>query len=271
MSARAINDSGVVVGGAARYPDAPAPNTADICYDVLPVAWQSPFPSTYPNRLFCIADPDQNETWTEQGLRPMATDINNAGDIVGTDGGSTEFSMFLLTNGVRKSVPAPAFVPQGDANGNELDGYARASDKGIVAGTYGFKHNASPGGPGSYRRAFFWNGIDATSVNLGVFPGGAWIDASDVNAQRMVVGSGDKQYFVGLKRDTAFIWHQDFGLYALPGFPIAGTLVPDHCRAKALNNRKASNLVQVVGHCHINGQRHAVRWDLTVVRTITFP
>ena len=49
--------------------------------------------------LFCIADHDQNETWTEQGVRPSAYGINKAGHIVGTDGGSITYSMFLFENG----------------------------------------------------------------------------------------------------------------------------------------------------------------------------
>jgi len=263
-----INNSGVIAGSAERIPNSVAPpNTVDLCFHNLPVRWPSPLSSSFPNRLFCIADPNQNESWLEQGLRPVAFGINDAGSIVGTDGGSTTFSMFLFKNGLRIPVPAPAGVPQVDNNGYELDGYARAvSDNDVVAGTYGYKHNGGAGGPGSYRRAFYWNGVSATSVNLGVFSGGTWSEAYDVNAQRMVVGTSDKVYAGGAKRDTAFIWHPDFGLYALPGFAPAGSLTPGHCRAKAMNNRKSSNLVQVVGYCVVNGQQHAVRWDVTVIQ-----
>jgi uncharacterized membrane protein len=265
-----INDAGVIVGSVDRYPGGPPPpNTPNLCYDNLPVRWLAPLSSTLPDPLFCIADPNQNETWEEQGLRPVAYGINNAGSIVGTDGGSTTFSMFIFKNGQRIAVPAPAGVPQVDSLGNELDGYARSiSDNDVVAGTYGYEHDGTGGGPGSYRRAFFWDGIASTSVNLGVLPGGTWSHGNDVNAQRMVVGAGDKIYLGSFLRETAFIWHKHFGLYALPGF---GGVLPGHCQAKALNNRKSTNLVQVVGYCFVNGQQHAVRWDVTVVQLLNFP
>jgi hypothetical protein len=265
-----INDFGVIVGSAERFPSAvPPPDTVDLCFNNLPVRWPLPLGTILPSRLFCIADPNQNETWTEQGLRPVAFGINNAGSIVGTDGGSTTFSMFLFRNGQRIAVPAPAGVPQVDLYGHELDGYARGiSDNDVVAGTYGYKHNGGAGGLGSFRRAFFWDGTPGASVNLGVLSGGTWSEGHDVNAQRMVVGAGNRNYVGGIVRDAAFLWHQDFGLYTLPGVIPPGTLLPGNCRAKALNNRKPAGLVQVVGYCVVNGQQHAVRWDVTVGLTL---
>lgn len=61
------------------------------------------------------------------------------------------------------------------------------------------------------------------------------------------------------------IWHKDFGLKILPSLP-GGTfgLAPNACEATAVNDRKSNDLVQVTGHCVVDGIKHVVRWDVII-------
>ncbi|HEU5133955.1 MAG TPA: hypothetical protein VFU13_02310 [Steroidobacteraceae bacterium] len=274
--ASSINESGQVAGFAQIVPNAafpPPPDTVDLCYERLPMRWASIIAA--PVKLFCIADPDGNETWVDQGTAPIATDINNAGDIVGDDAGTSLHSMYVFSGGVRTPVPAPAGLAELDVWGNPFHSKAAAiNDTGWVAGSYGrFSYGSiSP----ANARAFVWDGVSASAVNIGTFPSDTQSEAGDLNEQRMVVGTSSGTGSVYGLDDHAFIWHKDFGMRALPPlwFGPFFTTVHNDCKAFAMNDRNASSgLVQVAGYCYrSDGLRHAVRWDVTVVVDVSaFP
>ncbi len=187
--ANSINESGQVVGWALRVPNPalPAPpDTVDLCYERLPMRWASVY--SPPHWLFCIADPDGNETWVDQGTAPNAADVNNAGTIVGDDAGESLHSMFVLSGSVRTAVPAPAGLAELDVSGNPFHSKAAAiNDTGWVTGSYGrFSYGSiSP----ANARAFVWDGVSASAVNIGTFPSDTQSEAGDINEQRMVVGT----------------------------------------------------------------------------------
>jgi len=262
--AHAINKYGRIAGEAIRIPNffQPAPpDTVDLCYDRLPIQWPTGSPN--PVGLFCVTDVNNDNHWDNQeGLSPAAYDVNDSGNFVGTDGASTAQSMFLFKNGQRIPVPAP----------NPLDttipgqyGYANGlNNKNWVVGTFGWM--------GQNFRGFVWDGTSASSINLGMFPGGTRSWANEINDQNFVAGAAERGY--GLepyshRRRAAFLWHADFGLKQLPslGLTYLGDNVwaPSHCTAHSLNERKSgSGLLQVVGECDADGNPHAVRWDVTV-------
>jgi len=273
--ANSINESGQVAGWSQLIPNPafpPPPDTAALCFERLPMRWASIVAA--PATLFCIADPDGNETWVDQGTAPSATDINNAGDIVGDDAGTSLHSMYVLSGGVRTPVPAPAGLAELDVWGNPFHSKAAAiNDTGWVAGSYGrFSYGSiSP----ANARAFVWDGVSASAVNIGTFPSDTRSEAGDLNEQRMVVGTSSGHGSVYGIDDHAFIWHRDFGMRSLPPLwlgPFFTTVLND-CQAHAMNDRKSSGLVQVTGHCYrSDGRKHAVRWDVTVVlEALPFP
>ena len=70
--------------------------------------------------------------------------------------------------------------------------------------------------------------------------------------------------------DAGFLFHRDFGMYALPRPAFA--IWNGHCRARALNERNATNgVIQVVGTCDTAYGTRAVRWDVTVALRSTIP
>ncbi|HEU5133956.1 MAG TPA: hypothetical protein VFU13_02315 [Steroidobacteraceae bacterium] len=268
-----INESGQVVGWSQLIPNPalpPPPDTVDLCYERLPMGWTGVFAA--PARLFCIADPDGNNTWVDQGMPPIATDINNSGEIVGDDAGESLHSMFVLSGGVRTAVPAPAGLAELDVWGKPFHSIAAAiNDYGWVAGTYGnFSYGSvSP----ANRRAFVWDGVSTSAVNIGTLAGDTKSEASDLNEQRMVSGTSSGHGSVYGIDLHAFIWHKDFGMRALPPLwfgPLFTTVLND-CRATAMNERnRTTGVVQLTGFCYrSDGQKHAVRWDVTVAQDIS--
>ena len=275
-SPTSINASGQVVGFSQLIPNPsfpPPPDTVDLCYERLPIRWDSV--SAAPARLFCIADPDGNNTWVDQGMPPMAEDINALGDIVGTDAGESLHSMFVLVSGVRTAVPAPAGLAELDMWGNPYHSTAAAiNDQGWVAGSYGRLSFGSINTANA--RAFVWDGVSASAVNIGTLAGDTRSEAIDLNENRMVVGASSGHAGVYGINSHAFIWHKDFGMRSLPPlwFGPLFTTVHNDCRAASLNNRKwSTGLVQVTGYCYrSDGLKHAVRWDVTVTAEISsFP
>jgi uncharacterized membrane protein len=128
---------------------------------------------------------------------------------------------------------------------------------------------------GGASHAVLWNGVSATSTDLGVMSGGGYSVAEDVNNANFVAGYGDRTIpqpppFTPVTTDAGFLWHPDFGKYELPGIP--GNLF-GKCRAHALNERQSSSgLVQVVGYCtDTTGAVRAVRWDVTVTSVSILP
>jgi probable HAF family extracellular repeat protein len=262
-SARAINRWHQISGQAKRIVNLsqPVPDTTGVCYDTLPVSWTNA--GNYPWGLFCLSDPDNDNEYDDEGTTPMAYDINDSGSMVGADGATTQYSMFLWKNQQRIAVPAPAGMGSpgrfGRAHG--------INNKNQVVGTYGFDGNDVPT---SNTRAFFWNGTSASAESLGVFSGGNVSQAYEINEQSMVAGASERvhNYLGGsTKRTNAFIWHSHFGLKQLPALSyqtLGGVPVPMECQAFSLNNRRSSGLVQVVGKCKVGSVWRAVRWDVQV-------
>ena len=260
--AYAINKHGRIAGEGVRLPNPflpPPPDMGDLCYERLPIQWPTGSPN--PARLFCVSDVNNNNTWDDyEGMPPAAYDVNDSGNFVGTDGASTPNSMFLFKDGQRIPVPAPTGVAD-----STLYGIANGiNNKNWVAGSYGWYNQNF--------RAFVWDGASASSINLGTFPYGTRSWAYEINEQNMVVGTSERGYGsspASHRRKGAFIWHSDFGLAQLPSLGLTylgdNTFGPSHCTAYSLNDRKsASGLVQVVGECDVDGNPHAVRWDVTI-------
>jgi len=232
--AEAINNSGVIAGHIepeflyTLFPDLP-------CYREVVVKWQNGF--AMPQVFDCPALLDGD-------IR--ASDINIKGWIVGSTGGSA----VVWKNGVKSFIPKPFAA-------SDVGGFA-LNDKGVVAGA---------GTLSGQSRAMWWDGVSAASQWIGTLSTGNWSYANDINEQNFVVGVGDK--LVGnlnglARRDRAFIWHADLGLYTLP-VPAGMPMLTTDCEAVALTNRSAgSGNIMVVGNC---GGR-AVRWNLIVLQSL---
>ena len=269
LAANSVNNQGVIVGEG-KIIDPPglpdAPDTTGICYtDWLPMYWSSA--GQNPQALFCYPDPDQDNQGFV-GVRPAANEINDSGDIVGTDGGRTTYAMFLKRNSQSPvGVPKPAGSPAG------LFGSANSiSNTGLVVGTYGYSTDTTKY-PASPLRAFIWDGSSTSSTSLGVLPGGTWSVGEGVNNQDMVVGTSERdERYSGVGR-SGFIYHSDFGMLRLPSPTVSGLHVRiTECRAVAINNRKSNGLVQVAGTCAFNEIGvTAVRWDIQVAQVQLLP
>jgi len=271
--AMSINESGQVVGWSQLIPNPeypPPPDMADLCHERLPLRWGSI--TAAPVRLFCIADPDGNNTWLEQGTPPVATAINNAGEIVGDDAGTSRHSMFVFSGGVRTAVPAPAGLAELDVWGNPFHSTAAGiNDSGRVAGTYGIFSYGSVSPPN--RRAFFWDGVSASALNIGTLAGDTQSEAADINEQWMIAGTSSGHGGVSGHDWHAFIWHKDFGMRVLPSlwYGPSSTSVLNDCKALAMSDRnRSTGLVQITGWCYrSDGLKHAVRWNITVAQDIS--
>ena len=122
-------------------------------------------------------------------------------------------------------------------------------------------------------RAFFWAGPGSSAIELGVLPGGTHSYGDDLNEKNFIAGSADTNiapdpFF--LRRRVAFIYHANFGMFALPALPSTGS---GTCEAHAINERNTQNgRVQLVGYCEVEaGAKRAVRWDVTVSVVATTP
>jgi len=270
--ALALNDYDYIAGAARNANPNPSQGTQGICNEQLAVWW---FGASYnPAGLFCIPDSDYDGEWEDQGIAPAVNDINNSNSMVGTDAGLTPQSMFLKKSQqpVIAIPPTPPFANQGGPFGIALG----LNDKNWVVGSFGHTAGGSTNGA---IHAFLWNGVSATSQDLGLLPGGTGSQAFEINEQNMVVGDADRTYTFGSQshsRSLAFIWHSTFGMVGLPGLSYqsiggVGSLqasAPNNCNARSINDRKESNgLVQVAGSCKTStGKWHAVRWEITVSR-----
>jgi len=266
-SANAINENHKIVGEASLIydPNNPPPtNVTGLCYLDLAIQWSTG--SDYPFGLFCIPDPDGNGTWLGQGLKPRANDINLGGDVVGTDGGKTVNSMFVKKGANIVAVPRPAGMSS-TQNGQQVFGQALGiNDQGFVAGGFGY---ITINSPAPISHAFVWDGVSASSTDLGTLPNGTFSVANKINNQKIAVGSSERKYSIpSATRTLAFIHHPDFGLVQLPSLEYTtqlGFSIPSTCMASSLNQRKnTGGLVQVVGACHVAGKWRAVRWDVVV-------
>jgi uncharacterized membrane protein len=261
MRAYAINDSGVIVGGGVMdyaSSDVPIPNVGGDCYSELPVRWGSA--SVQASMVFCPAD-------LPNFLPSIAYDINNAGAVVGIDNGTTQLKMFLKESGAAvQSVPQPSNPSMPNPQGSKYGQALGISNDGRVTGLYS---------AGGVFRAFYWNGWSANSHDLGVLSGGNLSAGREVNDQGFVAGYSDFWWTSPLggsgMRKAAFIWGPNIGMVKLPALSTQ-FFTWGNCEANALTNRSdATGSIRVVGYCESGGQKHAVRWNVTVVKKYSAP
>lgn len=260
MRAYAINDAGVIVGGGTMdfaSSNDPIPNVGGDCYSHLPVRWNG-FQATA-EMIFCPADAANN-------IPTIAYDINNNGDTVGADNGTTALRMFIKKGpfGAVQSIPEPSNPSAPNPQGFKYGQANSVSNTGRVTGFYSV---------GGVIRAFYWNSVSANSYDLGVLPGGNISIGREVNDQGFVAGYSEYTHYSVFTQSTyyrkaAFIWGGGIGMIKLPTLS-SGTpfVVPGNCEAYALNNRvESTGRIQVVGYCQTGGQSRAVRWDVTVTK-----
>jgi hypothetical protein len=228
---KAINNQGVIVGlveAEALDHDVPF----ERCYRSLPVRWTSPY--VKPKILQC----------SEAGDGPNgASDINDTGWIAGYEfNGSSADNGFLWKPAGTTHVPAPFWGTNPRAFG--------INEAGHVVGS------ANLGTP---NWAYRWDGVGA-SLWLGTLPGGTSSSANEVNDQDFITGTSDTTITTSVVKNRAFLWHEDFGFYALP-LPAGMTPTTTTCDGNSLNNRTTAGVIQVVGRCG----SHAIRWTVQVL------
>ncbi len=244
--ATAINDAGLIVGQRI-YPD-----VEWVGYSVASL-WTdtNTFSSLYPI-------PEQ------EYMSTIVKDVDANGRATGWD---TDWHLSWIWDHsaspafMYREVPPPATI-----TGYEWqmsDTYGINSVHGVV-GTASFMHNTD----GTFiERAFIWNGVSARPTMIGVLKGGTRSAAEDINNGRFVAGWSERRVNAPASAaglwDTAFIYHKDFGMYALP------RAANEHCRALALNERGRNGVIRVVGYCAVAGVRRAVRWDVTVANVLS--
>ncbi len=183
-----------------------------------------------------------------------ALDINAYGSMTGYAG--TRAWRWTLKGGV---VTGSREVPS-VAGQRYMDGVGRAiNDRGEVVGRYLLSRVGR-------LRAFFWDGRSTQSLDIGVLPnGGITSQAEDINEERFIAGHANEQSSVGpgIYQTRAFLYHADFGMYALPILPRMQDEEP--CRAYALNERQPKGTeILVVGECFLANERRAVVWTVDV-------
>jgi probable HAF family extracellular repeat protein len=226
-SAAAINDAGEVCGG--------APPLAEV--------WSS------------------TGTATELGVSALANDLNASGVVVGAMASRDNVWLNCATPPCTEEMPLPA--PTSNYDPFYHVAYA-INDHGDVVGNVAYTVGAPMFG---FMHAVLWDGVSATSLDLGVLPNGHTSHAEDVNELRFIAGHGDEPVsqspLFTSRRERAFLYHRDFGLFPLPALSATSRL--GSCRAFALNEWKPStSLIQLAGTCDVPGATHAVRWDVTV-------
>ena len=109
-------------------------------------------------------------------------------------------------------------------------------------------------------RAYYWNTTSATVMLLPTLTGGQRSVADDINGQSLIAGWSDIAPFWLSKAtyETAFIYHADFGIYALPRGHFS------NCHARALNERNQDGFVYVVGWCEGTQGKRAIRWNVRI-------
>ena len=233
--ARAITDSGVIVGDQLSDCSPPSnyfwpraarwPSAWSPWGDVLDLAWAP-------------------------GSRSL--NINNSGTIVGRGTvGNSLAGGFRLLQGVAEGINPPEV---NTAHPFSVWPYG-VNDGQRVVGSISLTFD----GPGDWIRAFTWNVPGEHSTLLPVLADGGESVAFEINNDEFSVGYSDNYH------RYAVIWHSDFGIYVLPMPPGAGTggqINMKTCKALAVNNRNASGLVQAVGYCVVNGNNHAMLWNI---------
>jgi probable HAF family extracellular repeat protein len=240
------------------------------------VSWREPWSMPLGTRGAAIADTGEAVGITIFGVGPSPTywlsngsprliryvgygevhDLNSSGRAVGYKWEKFFPSLFVSAEG---KTFLSGYVPAPDSTRGILKGDALGiNERNDVVGYHSM--------PGLGNRAFLWDGVSKSSQLIGVLPTGTYSYADDINELRFIAGRADDrvvQYPFEVIRERAFLYHSDFGLYALPELPAATWL--GSCRAFALNEWNSSaSLIQVVGSCDTSTGSRAVRWDLTV-------
>jgi probable HAF family extracellular repeat protein len=187
-------------------------------------------------------------------------DINSSGVVVGD---MIRWTPQFAGTFAYDVVPPPA---SGGYSGGDAVGL---NDRGNVVGYATLA--TGPGSPAD--RAYLWDGVSASSVELGVLPNGINSYAEDINESMFIAGHADERLAsppLQLTHEVAFLYHRDFGIYPLPA--LQATTRFRSCRAVALNERQpSSSLVQLVGQCDTPTGSRAVRWDVTVQSVSILP
>lgn len=237
-SARAIAENGRIAGQL----DYPHPDVLGFSVANL---WTSPSNHfhLYPDSL----------VWE---MASIANDVDELGRAVVWD---AHLSKSFLVNHFGPPAQTYREVPAGPAipgyNFETISANGLHESNGVV-GSAGYRSAADV----YIARGYYW---DPASPSVNLLPtlyGGRRSAADDINAQKLIVGWSD--FFTLVTRtstaETAFIYHDDFGIYALPRGNFS------NCRARALNERNASGYVYVVGWCQAAQGRRAIRWKVAV-------
>jgi probable HAF family extracellular repeat protein len=239
--ATAINSVGYVVG--AKFGPVPG-NPYSPCDGMVPVRWEATY--NWHELLGCQGGAEL----------ALATDINNMNLIVGWEdppGQSPIRAWKYMSNGTLELVPKPdvptcAMWALGVNNSGTIVGRV------TICALWGNKD-----------RAFISkSGITTT---LHVLEGGTYSQAREVNDQEFVAGVADKFINGGplpdAVRGRAFIYHQHFGMVALP-LPSGYIGTFSLCGANALTGRESAGMIRIAGYCDKDNKRRAVRWDVSV-------
>jgi probable HAF family extracellular repeat protein len=191
-----------------------------------------------------------------QEMTSIADDVDELGRAVLWD---AHLGKSFLVNHFGPPAQTYREIPPGPA----LAGY---TFEGINA--LGLHENNGVVGSAGYRsaadvyiaRAYYWDTASPTVNLLPTLSGGRRSSADDINGQKLIVGWSDFFTFVtrASTTETAFIYHDDFGIYALPRGNFSG------CRARALNERDANGFVHVVGWCQGTHGKRAIRWKVAI-------
>ena len=190
-------------------------------------------------------------------VNSYARDVSIRREVAGYDGfDSTARRWTLIPSGGFTSTAAPLPAPSASYSLPRFEG---TNAKGNFVGAVG----CCTGVPGANRRALFWDGASAFSTDLGLLSGGTYTEADDINDERFIAGYGDRRVAPAAAYETGFLYHTDFGFHVLP---VLSTTYYK-CRAQALNERKATGEIQLVGGCvSASDGFRAVRWDVRVER-----
>ncbi len=230
--AKAINNYGMIAGVIEKYF---TPFTVP-CRRSLPVAWKD-----YTAAPFIVHCSESIDSYNQ------ASDINNSGWIVGTEGTGATTRGFVWKSGVTTHIPNPLF-------GTQVHGLG-INDAGVVVGYASI---------GTVTRAIRWDGVGVFSTWLPALPGGTSSYAEEINDQNFVAVTSEMLIKDPLLpdevHDRAFLYHSLLGIYPLP-IPRGSRPLETDCSGMSLNNLVASTgVIKVVGAC----SSRAILWTVVI-------